>query len=102
VNDRLPLSLLWGASGHALVGAEIIRCSAKFRLVGFLDDIHKDRWGSTLQGLPILGGADRLPELRAQGVQHLILAMEDCRARLRLADLATRHGFILATAIHPW
>jgi acetyltransferase EpsM len=94
-------AILWGASGHALVVADIVRSSGKFQLIGLLDDIHEESWGTTIKGLPVLGGADRLPELRAQGVKHLIVAIGDCQTRLRLAEIARKQDFELATAIHP-
>src|SRR5882762_7447316 len=98
--SRLNL-VIWGASGHALVIADIVRLLGQYRIVGFLDDINLDRRNTEFCGAPILGGREQLPELAALGVSHLILGFGDCSARLKLSSLVRQHGFSLATAIHP-
>jgi acetyltransferase EpsM len=93
--------LIWGASGHAMVVADILRLSANFELVGFLDDVHKDRKGQAFFGSTILGGADQLEKLHKQGIRSILLGFGDCNARLRLSEDVRARGFTLATAIHP-
>src|SRR6267143_6274076 len=93
--------VIWGASGHALVIADIVRLLGQYRIVGFLDDINVDRRNTEFCGAPILGGREQLPGLAALGVTHLILGFGDCGARLRLSSLVRQHGLLLATAIHP-
>jgi len=88
--------VIWGASGHALVVADILRLSGTYEIVGFLDDVDPRR-----QGLPIIGGREQLDRVRADGVEFLIVAVGDCAARMKLAEVALEKGFSLATAIHP-
>lgn len=93
--------VIWGGSGHALVVADIVRLSATYEIVGFLDDVDPGRQNTKFHGIPILGGRDQLDKLRDSGVEFLIVGIGDCAARLKLADLAREKGFSLATAIHP-
>jgi UDP-N-acetylbacillosamine N-acetyltransferase len=96
-----PPLVVWGASGHAHVVADIVRLAGTFRIVGFLDDLDGARRGADFCGAPVLGGREQLEHLHAEGVRHLFLGFGDCRARLQLAPLAERHGFELPTLIHP-
>lgn len=96
-----PRLVIWGASGHARVVADIVRLAAQYDLVGFLDDVSPERAGSSFAGAQVVGSRERLPELRASGVTHLIVAIGDCDVRLALSDLARSAGFELAAAIHP-
>ena len=93
--------VIWGASGHAMVVADIVRQLGRYELVGFLDDFRTNpEYDPRLDGC-ILGGRAQLAELRARGVGDLIVAVGDCAARLQLASIATDHGFRLATVVHP-
>lgn len=96
-----PRLVIWGAGQHALVVAEIIRLCGTYEVVGWLDDIDAERHGSIYSGLPILGGRDQLERLHDRGVDHLALAFGRCEARLRLGEMATRHGYRLPALIHP-
>lgn len=92
---------IWGAGGHASVVADIIRLNGDYEIVGFLDDVNPQRRNTDFCGASILGGRERLPDLREKGVDHIILALGDCAARLRLSELVVAEGFFLLTAIHP-
>ena len=93
--------VIWGASGHALVVAEIIRLCGKYEIVGFLDDINTKRHNNEFCGSTILGGQEQLDILRQKAVTHIILGFGDCEARIRLAKVVRTKGFELVTAIHP-
>jgi UDP-N-acetylbacillosamine N-acetyltransferase len=93
--------VIWGASGHAMVVADIIRLRAEYQVVGFLDNISPHRHRSPFCGSQILGGEEQLEILREQGVNHIILGFGDCSARLRLAEYVKLKGFQLASAVHP-
>lgn len=92
---------LWGASGHALVVADIIQLSGNYNIVGYLDDVNPERWGERFNGSKVLGGADQLMELRRNGIRHLVLAFGDCQARLKLAGFLASEGWLFATITHP-
>ena len=92
--------IIWGASGHALVVADIVRLLG-YEIVGFLDDVDASRHNTSFHGLPIVGGREQLDRLRESGVEYLIVGVGDCAARLNLAKVAIEKGFMLGTAIHP-
>jgi UDP-N-acetylbacillosamine N-acetyltransferase len=92
--------LVLGAGGHARVVIDIIRLLGGYRVVGFLDEIHPDRYGTAYEGGTILGGADLLAELGAR-VKHAVVAIGDNEARMRLAAAALQHGYQLPVLIHP-
>jgi len=97
VTDRVAI---WGASGHALVVADILRLTGR-DIAGFIDDTATDRRGERFAGARVLGGRECLDGLRADGVRSVAIAVGDCAARLRLADVVREQGFELAQAIHP-
>lgn len=70
-------------------------------MAGFLDDQSPQRWGQEFCGARILGGREKLAEMRSAGIEHCLVAVGDCAARLSLAKEAEAAGFSLATAIHP-
>ncbi len=93
--------VIWGASGHARVVADIIRLREEYEIVGFLDDVNPDRRNAEFCGSRVLGGQEQLVHLRRQGIDHIIFGFGDCNARLKLSKLVQELGFSLATAIHP-
>jgi sugar O-acyltransferase (sialic acid O-acetyltransferase NeuD family) len=95
-----PKLAIAGASGHALVVADILRLAGEYEIIGFLDD-DVERHHALFCGLPILGGFRDFGMLRPRGVTHLILAIGDCRARMQFSAVARSEGFSLATAVHP-
>jgi UDP-N-acetylbacillosamine N-acetyltransferase len=92
--------LVWGASGHAAVVADILRLSGHYEIAGFLDDTTSGSSGEFC-GAPVLGGREQLDSMRSKGLAELIVAIGDCAARVKLAEVARQKGFTLATAIHP-
>lgn len=93
--------VIWGASGHALVVADIVRLGGEYEIVGFLDDVNPERRNTEFCGAPILGGAEQLSALRRVGVSNIIFGFGNCQARLRLSEVVRRKGFSLITAVHP-
>jgi len=96
-----PKLVIWGASGHARVVADIIRLEQSYEIVGFLDDHNPERARTEFCGALVLGGKEQLDVLLKHEVNHLIVGVGDCHARLRLASLAQANGFRLATGKHP-
>jgi acetyltransferase EpsM len=96
-----PKLVIWGAGGHALVVADIVRLRGDYEIVGFLDDANLQRHSTQFCRAPILGGREQLDTLKGKGVEYLIFGFGHSQARLRLSALARAKGFSLATAIHP-
>jgi acetyltransferase EpsM len=101
VKTMKPKLLLWGASGHALVVADIVRLRGEFEIVGFLDDVTAGRMPGEVAGLPLYCDRKDLVSLYREGVRHAIIAFGNCAGRLETADAARSQGFTLASAIHP-
>lgn len=105
MNHSFPLSkrkmVIWGASGHALVVADIIRLRGDYEIAGFLDNVNPELKGSLFAGATILGGNEQLEVLIANDVRHIIIGFGNCPARIQLAETVVKFGFSLIQAIHP-
>lgn len=93
--------LIWGASGHALVVADIVESLGECEIFGFVDDVNPARAGEAFAGAKVLGGREQLALARAQGIEELVVAVGDCAARLTLSRFAREAGLRLRTLIHP-
>jgi UDP-N-acetylbacillosamine N-acetyltransferase len=93
--------IIWGAAGHAMVVADIVRLSNRYEIAGYLDDLDGKRQGQPFCGSFVLGGREQLTSLRGGSIGSLFVAIGDCEARLTLADVARENGFKLATLFHP-
>jgi sugar O-acyltransferase (sialic acid O-acetyltransferase NeuD family) len=93
--------VIWGATGPALIVADIIRLRGEFEVVGYLDNLAPQRKNTEFGGAKVLGGDEELDRLLAAGVRHMILAFQNNQARLRLGGLAQARGFQLVSAVHP-
>ncbi len=96
-----PSLVIWGAAGHALVVADIVRLQDKYEIVGFLDDVNPGREGAIFCGSQILGGKEQLDRLQAQGVRHILLGFGNCKMRLELTKWLQSKNFLLPSAVHP-
>lgn len=93
--------VILGAGGHARVVIDVLRRQSLHEIVGLLDAA---RAGATVDGLPVLGGDERLPELRDSGVTHGLVgvgAVKDPQLRVRLYERLRTAGFTAVTAVHP-
>ena len=72
--------IVWGASGHALVVADILRLMGDFAIVGYLDSVSPHREGESFGGAVITGGQEELEELIRSGVSNLALGVGDCES----------------------
>lgn len=93
--------IIWGASGHALVVADIIRLRNKYQIIGFLDNINLHLKDTQFAKSTILGGEEQLEQLKSEDINNIIIAIGDCAARLKISNFVEQEGFNLVTAIHP-
>lgn len=96
-----PKVVIWGATGPALIVADILRLRGVYEIVGYLDNLTPERKGTPFGGAAVLGGDEVLDSLLASGVRHMIFAFHNNAVRLELAERARARGFELITAIHP-
>ena len=100
-NTALTKVVIWGAGGHALVVADILRLQGGYEIVGHLDSVNPQRRGEVVLDAPILGGTEQLQQLREAGVAHLVFGFGDCKARLATAPRVQALGFRFIIALHP-
>src|SRR5436305_267586 len=92
-----------GAGGHAKVVLEILMTEGRYDVVGLLD-ADPGRAGTTLFGVPVLGGDDLLEPQYDGGVLHAFLGLggaADNRPRRRLYDKVRSAGFDVISVAHP-
>ncbi len=89
------------ADGHANVVFEIMKAEGKYTVVGFIDD-NKQLKGTTIRGIPVLGGFDDLKDLILKFQIHCgIVAIGDNPARRKLAQKLVDANIELINAVHP-
>ncbi len=93
--------LIWGASGHALVVADAVRCGGRLNIAGFIDDVNPGRAGESFGGSRIIGGRDVIKDLQSSGVVWAFAAVGDNAARVELGQVLRDAGFRLPVIVHP-
>jgi sugar O-acyltransferase (sialic acid O-acetyltransferase NeuD family) len=91
---------IYGAGGLGAEVLDILQQAGRSQPVAFLDS-NPRLHGRDVGGLPIVGGAPHIDQLRARGVRHILVAIGDNLTRASLAETLRSHGFELASAIHP-
>jgi acetyltransferase-like isoleucine patch superfamily enzyme len=93
--------LIGGALGATQV-LDILQKSEMRKAVAILDD-DRSKWGSDLQGVPMIGGTDRLPTLFAEKAfdAAIITIGTSINARVKFRELCAAAGIPLANAIDP-
>ncbi|MGX1305304.1 sugar O-acyltransferase (sialic acid O-acetyltransferase NeuD family) [Amorphus suaedae] len=94
----VPQIVVLGAGPHAKVVLEAAIAADLGEFVGLLDPAADAR---PILGIPVLGSDELLPELRARGIDTVILAVGHNAARERLGREAKRHGYQLPPVVHP-
>ncbi|WP_458121128.1 acetyltransferase [Paenibacillus sp. Z6-24] len=89
--------ILYGAGGHAKVIVDIVRAQGG-HIIGLMDDHQTGEW----QGIPILGGMNKMPQILAGYPEALwLIAIGDNRVRRMLTEQLGRFNVRWGTAIHP-
>lgn len=91
---------IYGAGKHTQVVIETIRRQERYEIIGLLDD-DPDKKGQKVLGIPILGGGDELPVVRAAGVRRCFIAVGGNRERRHLQQHLVREGFEAVRVIDP-
>jgi len=93
---------IYGAGGHGKTLADLLRALPDYDLLGFVDDTRPP--GAQVMGLPILGGAEALPGLRARGVTRAVNGVGGIghvELRLLIFDRLAEAGFTCPAVVHP-
>ncbi len=95
--------ILYGAGGHAKAVLEMVRAIGAFNIAGIIDD-NKALAGTSVLGVPIVGGGEMLKSLSAQGI-HLaangVGGIVNIAVRIRLFELLASNGFVFPILRHP-
>jgi sugar O-acyltransferase (sialic acid O-acetyltransferase NeuD family) len=97
--NRTPCAIV-GAGGHGRVVLDILMRMRRYQVVGFLDS-NPALHGRRMDGVPIVGDMNALPELQRQGVTGAVVAIGDNGVRRAFAEEVEQHGIELVNAIHP-
>lgn len=92
-----------GAGGHCAVMLELLQALGAYEVVALLDP-REALWGSSVHGVPVIGGDDLLRRQYDAGVTSAFLGLggsSDNGPRRRLYELARSNGFDVVTAVHP-
>ena len=98
-----PRACVLGGGGHARVVIESLQASGEAEVCAVID-ADSSRWGTTVVGVPIVGGDEALPALHAQGMTHFVVGLGgvgDNGPRRRLFELGRQHGLTPLTVQHP-
>ena len=94
--------LIYGGGGHGKVIIDLVRILNCYQIVGIIDDGLPP--GSQIFGLPVLGGAEVLPEMHKRGVNFAINAVGgigNVAIRIKVFDILAQASFICPTIVHP-
>lgn len=94
--------IIFGGGGHGKTVIDLLRAIERYHLAGVVDD-HLPA-GSSVLGVPVLGGSALLPDLMVQGVHLAVNAVGgigNVDARIKVFDLLQGAGFDFPTLVHP-
>lgn len=101
-NAVMQKIVIIGGGGHAKVLIDLIRTSENYEIKGILDSMI--RTGAVVSGVSILGDDSLLPELYANGIKNVCLAVgsiKDNSKRKTLYEKVKQIGFSVPCLIHP-
>ena len=94
--------IVYGGGGHGKSLIELLRSLGTYRILGVVDDGLAT--GGLVLGLPVLGGAEALPGVYAQGVRQAVNAVGgigDVSVRIKVFQKLAQAGFVCPAVAHP-
>jgi acetyltransferase EpsM len=92
--------IIWGASGHALVVADILRLTGR-KVLAYIDDVTPLRQGKVFGGARVFDSLEKIDFSQSTDSISVALGIGDNQARSRIARLLRSDEYSIATAIHP-
>ncbi len=92
--------VIYGAGGLGCLVQDILQQGGRWRPVAFLDSNPALR-GHVVADLPVRGGLSEVDHLLRAGINRVIVAVGDNRARVALAEALQARHMQLVSAIHP-
>lgn len=104
LDSSLIRCVILGGGGHTkgLIDS-IVTGKLNYEIVGILDP-DKEKFGTDIQDVKVIGGDEMLKSLLTDGVQHFIVGLGgtgNCRPRMRLYSHALEIGLKPLSVIHP-
>lgn len=99
-DEGLRLAIV-GAGGYGRLALDVL-IAGRFEawIIGFYDDAHA-MLPDKVRGFPVLGDIGVLKSMLSVEAVHVIVAITDNRARLRIANSIRALGAQFFTAVHP-
>jgi sugar O-acyltransferase (sialic acid O-acetyltransferase NeuD family) len=94
--------IVYGGSGHGKACIDLLRALGGYRIVGVVDDGMKK--GSSVMGVPVLGGAEALKKLHGEGIRLAVNAVGgigNIMSRVAVFERLAQAGFHCPAVIHP-
>jgi sugar O-acyltransferase (sialic acid O-acetyltransferase NeuD family) len=100
LDDEMRVAIV-GAGGYGRVALDVLLSSGLGeRVLGFYDDAHAALSGE-VRGVPILGDVGMLKSMLSIETVHVVVAITDNGARLRVANSLRGLGASFLTTVHP-
>ena len=99
-DDEIRVAIV-GAGGYGRLALDVLLASGVEReILGFYDDAHA-ALSDKVRGFPVLGDIQMLKSMLSVEPVHVIVAITDNQARLRVANSIRALGGRFVTAVHP-
>jgi sugar O-acyltransferase (sialic acid O-acetyltransferase NeuD family) len=100
LDDEVRVAIV-GAGGYGRVALDVLLATGLGdRVIGFYDDAHAALSGE-VRGVPILGDVGMLKSMLSIETLHVVVAITDNVARLRVANSLRALGARFLTTVHP-
>jgi len=104
INERFgPFHILiYGGGGHAKSVIDMIRALGGYPIAGIIDDGLPE--GSSVMGVPVLGGQNKLDELHDLGIKlavNSVGGIGNPDVRVKVFEHLDQAGFSFPTFVHP-
>ena len=94
--------IIYGGGGHGKALIDLLRLVATYSIAGIVDDGLPV--GSSIMGIPVLGGASILEKLVEQGVHlaaNAVGGIGNIKSRIDVFERLSQAGFTCPTLVHP-
>src|ERR687894_3279727 len=100
IDNEMRLVIV-GAGGFGRVALDVVLAGGfGDRFLGFYDDAHATL-PARIRGFPVLGDVEMLKSMLSIEPAHVVVAITDNEARLRIANTLRRLGGEFFTPVHP-
>jgi sugar O-acyltransferase (sialic acid O-acetyltransferase NeuD family) len=96
--------IIYGGGGHGKAVIDMLRTLGTYRIVGIIDDGLPGQGVTSVMGVPILGGAEALPELTLQGIclaANAVGGIGNISIRIKIFERLAEAGFTCPVLVHP-